>query len=122
MNLMLVTITLVRLLILNSFCHHVTKTYLFVFGVKIVCAINSVLSRCDRNMYFCMTTSGYQMKYYAVAQGRIPGIYTDWGSCFLQVHQFKGNVYKSFLTRDEAKMFIQSYHQDLQEMYRGRNS
>ena len=52
------------------------------------------------------------MKYYAVARGRIPGIYTDWGSCFLQVNEFKGNVYKRFLTRDEAEMFIQYYHEN----------
>ena len=111
MNLMLVTIKLVSLFILNTFCHQVTKSYIFVFGVKIVCAVNSVSQR-DKNMYFSITTSGYQIKYYAVAKGQIPGIYTDWGSCFLQVHEFKGNVFKSFLTRDEAKMFIQCYYKN----------
>ena len=109
---MLVTVKLVSLFILNSFCNQVTKTYIFVSGMKIICVINSVLSQGDKNMYFSMKISGYRSKYYAVAKGQIPGIYTDWGSCFLQVNEFKGNVFKRFLTRDEAEMFIQSYHEN----------
>ena len=47
-------------------------------------------------MYFCMKISGYGRKFYAVAKGRIPGIYTDWGSCFLQVHDSKETYSRVF--------------------------
>lgn len=42
-------------------------------------------------------------KFYVVWQGRVPGIYTDWGSCLKQVEKFGGARYKSFLTRAEAE-------------------
>lgn len=45
-------------------------------------------------------------KYYAVKEGRIPGIYNSWSECEEQVKGFSGAVYKSFLTLDEASNFI----------------
>ncbi|MBS4913734.1 MAG: ribonuclease H family protein [Veillonella sp.] len=45
-------------------------------------------------------------KYYAVQQGRKPGIYETWASCEAQVKGFSGAVYKSFPTLDEAKAFM----------------
>ena len=36
------------------------------------------------------------VKYYAVAVGKKPGIYTKWDECKAMVHGFPGAVYKSF--------------------------
>lgn len=47
-------------------------------------------------------------KYYAVAVGRKPGIYTDWPSCKEKVVGFVGAKYKSFLTKDEAVEWIKT--------------
>lgn len=45
-------------------------------------------------------------KYYAVAKGKIPGIYFTWEDCKKQVEHFSGAVYKSFPTVFEAEMFV----------------
>lgn len=45
-------------------------------------------------------------KYYAVAVGRKPGIYTDWATCKTQVIGYHGAKYKSFMTKEEAEEFI----------------
>ena len=45
-------------------------------------------------------------QYYAVAQGRSPGIYTDWGDAKQQVNCFLGALYKKFKTCKEAQHFM----------------
>ncbi|MBC2744809.1 MAG: viroplasmin family protein, partial [Desulfosarcina sp.] len=48
-------------------------------------------------------------KYYAVAVGRRPGIYTQWfgdAGARVQVDRFQGAVYKGFPTLEEARAFI----------------
>ncbi len=45
-------------------------------------------------------------KYYAVRQGRIPGIYRSWEECKNQVSGYSGAVYKSFFTLKEAKDYL----------------
>lgn len=45
-------------------------------------------------------------KYYAVKVGKEPGIYRDWDSCKAQIHGFKGAIYKSFKTEEEARVFM----------------
>lgn len=45
-------------------------------------------------------------KYYAVAKGRIPGIYFTWEDCKAQIEHFSGAVYKGFPTIIEAEEFI----------------
>jgi len=50
-------------------------------------------------------------KYYAVAAGRKPGIYTDWfgpDGAQAQVIGFQGAIYKGFATRQEAQAFIKA--------------
>ncbi|NOY68789.1 MAG: ribonuclease HI [Deltaproteobacteria bacterium] len=50
-------------------------------------------------------------KFYAVAKGRRPGIYTDWfgpGGAYDQVKGFAGAVYKGFFTRGEAEIFCKN--------------
>ena len=46
-------------------------------------------------------------KYYAVAKGRVAGIYLSWAECKKQIDHFSGAVYKSFPTEEEAKEFIE---------------
>ena len=48
------------------------------------------------------------VKYYAVAVGKKPGIYTKWDECKAMVHGFHGAVYKSFKTLEEAETFLES--------------
>lgn len=46
------------------------------------------------------------VKYYAVRNGKVPGIYTTWDDCKAQVIGFKGAEYKKFDTENEAKQFM----------------
>lgn len=46
------------------------------------------------------------MKYYAVKNGRVPGIYNSWAECQKQIHGFKNASYKSFTSCKEAEEFI----------------
>lgn len=45
-------------------------------------------------------------KFYAVRKGKQEGIFTTWEECRKQVHGFPGAIYKSFLTLEEAKAFL----------------
>lgn len=45
-------------------------------------------------------------KYYAVKVGQKPGVYETWSECEAQVKGFKGAIYKSFNSFDEAQNFI----------------
>jgi ribonuclease HI len=45
-------------------------------------------------------------KYYGVAVGNIPGVYTDWSAVQAQTKGFKGAKHKSFPTREEAQEFV----------------
>ena len=41
-------------------------------------------------------------KFYAVKQGRQTGIFSSWKECEAQVKGFKGAIYKSFASKEEA--------------------
>ena len=45
-------------------------------------------------------------KYYAVKEGKAPGIYETWDQCKAQVHGHSGAIYKSFPTKKEAEEFM----------------
>lgn len=45
-------------------------------------------------------------KYYAVKNGKIPGVYTTWAECEAQVKGFKGCDHKSFSTLSEAEEYV----------------
>ena len=45
-------------------------------------------------------------KYYAIKNGYIPGIYKTWPEAQKQVNGFKGAVYKSFKTEEEANNYL----------------
>lgn len=50
-------------------------------------------------------------KFYAVKIGTKPGIYNTWDECKACVHGFKGAVYKSFSTYEDAYAFINDNEQ-----------
>lgn len=52
-------------------------------------------------------------KYYAVKNGKNPGIYQTWGECEEQVNGFSGARYKSFANLEEAEQYINA---DLSEI------
>ncbi len=45
-------------------------------------------------------------KYYAVREGRVPGVYETWAECKAQTDGYSGAVYKSFASRAEAVRFV----------------
>lgn len=45
-------------------------------------------------------------KFYAVRQGKVPGVYRTWEECKAQVHGYSGAVYKSFSTAEEAMKYV----------------
>ena len=45
-------------------------------------------------------------KYYAVKIGHKTGIFTSWDACKKNIDGFPGAVYKSFLSKDEANMYL----------------
>jgi uracil-DNA glycosylase len=49
-------------------------------------------------------------KFYAVAKGHNPGIYTDWATTLENVKGFSGAVYESFKTAEQAQDYISCYN------------
>ena len=47
-------------------------------------------------------------KYYAVREGKVPGMYETWEEWREQVMGYSGAVYKSFKTYDDAVLFIKN--------------
>ncbi|KAK0733031.1 ribonuclease H-like domain-containing protein [Lasiosphaeria miniovina] len=47
-----------------------------------------------------------ETKYYAVRAGHKPGVYTTWAICQQQISGFKGAVFKSFLSYEDASAFV----------------
>ena len=50
---------------------------------------------------------GKSKKYYAVKNGKVPGIYETWEECQKNVTGFQGAEYKSFKTIEEAQKFME---------------
>ena len=46
-------------------------------------------------------------KYYAVSDGRTPGVYMNWSDCNKQVNGYSNCRFKSFETAQEAANFVQ---------------
>lgn len=61
-------------------------------------------------------------KYYAVRQGRVPGVYTTWADCEKQVKGFGGAIYKSFPTEAEARAFVEDSGLSLSDYMSANNS
>ena len=45
-------------------------------------------------------------KYYAVKNGRVPGVYNTWDECKKQTERYPGAEFKSFSSEDEARAFV----------------
>ena len=45
-------------------------------------------------------------RFYAVKQGRIPGVYSNWSDCEAQVKGYRGALYKSFNNEEDAKKYV----------------
>ena len=54
--------------------------------------------------------SSSKLKYYAVAKGHNPGIYTDWVTTNENVKGFSGAVYEGFDSREEAQRYLDTYN------------
>ena len=52
-------------------------------------------------------------KYYAVAKGHNPGIYTDWDTTNENVKGFAGAIYESFKSMEEAHEYIDNYNSNI---------
>lgn len=50
--------------------------------------------------------------YYAVKNGRIPGVYTDWKTTEAQVKGFSGAIYKKFPTKSAALAFLEGSEEE----------
>lgn len=57
-------------------------------------------------------------KFYAVKEGRNRGIYKTWEECQKEVIGYKGALYKSFQTYEEAENFIKGISQERKEEYK----
>ncbi|KAK4133852.1 hypothetical protein BT67DRAFT_32547 [Trichocladium antarcticum] len=55
------------------------------------------------------TKTGKPARFYGVAVGRKPGVYTDWPKAQEAIVGWKGPKYKKFDTRTEAEAFVRSY-------------
>lgn len=60
-------------------------------------------------------------KFYAVAKGRNPGIYTSWDACKDNVHQYPGAIYKSFALNQDAQAFLASKNGSVVKAARGKS-
>ncbi|KAL4530797.1 hypothetical protein Ndes2526B_g09222 [Nannochloris sp. 'desiccata'] len=48
--------------------------------------------------------------HYAVARGRVPGIYLSWDDCAAQVQGYRDNLYKGFSSELEASRFLEQHN------------
>jgi ribonuclease HI len=73
----------------------------------------SFTSRADAEAFVAgrktSATADGEDKFYAIAVGRVPGIYTDWDEASLAITGSKAPKYKKFGTRDEAVEFIRTH-------------
>jgi uracil-DNA glycosylase len=63
-------------------------------------------------MYYIVDAkmSSSNKKYYAVAKGHNPGIYTNWDTTNENVKGFAGAIYESFKTEEEAQEYIDEFN------------
>ena len=57
------------------------------------------------------------MNFYAVAIGKKPGIYDNWGQCAQQVLNYRGAMFKKFRTKSDAEKFIQNNNENIKIEY-----
>lgn len=59
------------------------------------------------------TDSAQPERFYGVAVGRCPGVYTDWALASLQITNVKRPIYRKFPTRAEAEHFVKTKGNEL---------
>jgi ribonuclease HI len=59
-----------------------------------------------------LTSKLGKTKYYGVAIGHVPGVYTDWPSTQAQIKGCSGGLQQSFATREEAQAFVNEHRRD----------
>lgn len=59
--------------------------------------------------------SSHVKRYYGVAVGHHPGVYTDWTEASLQIKDIKRPLYKKFPTRAEAEAFVMTKGKNLEQ-------
>lgn len=47
--------------------------------------------------------------FYAVAKGKVPGIYTSWSDVQKNINGFKGPLFRKFSSKDEAQTFVNNH-------------
>lgn len=62
-----------------------------------------------------------KVKFYAVKKGLRSGIYKTWDECKKQVLGYKGAIYKSFLTYEEAKAFLEDRQEESVQLEEDKN-
>lgn len=55
---------------------------------------------------------GKETKFYAVAVGHVPGVYSDYASVLAQTKNCPGANQKAFSTREEAQAYVNNYKRD----------
>jgi hypothetical protein len=58
-----------------------------------------------------MPPSSKHKWYYAMALGRRPGVYTDWGQAEKQVNGFSGSLHKKFKDKPSAQRFVRKHQE-----------
>ncbi|POS85871.1 hypothetical protein EPUL_004454, partial [Erysiphe pulchra] len=64
--------------------------------------------------------SSHAERYYGVAVGHRPGVYTDWTEASLQIKDIKRPLYKKFPTLAEAEFFVMTKGKDLEKHLEAR--
>lgn len=54
-------------------------------------------------------------KYYVIVKGKKPGIYNSWDEAKQQVNGFKGAIYKSFASHEEAQKYFSTSSENLND-------
>jgi DNA replication protein DnaC len=71
--------------------------------------INAFISKSEKNQ---SKVKKEKDVYYVVCKGAIPGIYTTWTECELQVNAYTGNHFKKFDSQEEANKYYLDFTND----------
>eukprot|EP00124_Ichthyophonus_hoferi_P000957 Ihof_evm4s42 gene=Ihof_evmTU4s42 len=64
-------------------------------------------------LYSLRNITTVTMPYYAVANGRTPGLYNTWEECKNQTNGYSGAKYQKFKTKEEAQRFVDGGNQGI---------
>ena len=78
------------------------KNYLAIFLIRLL----TFLTYYNTIHKEYLKRDDFLKKYYAVKEGKKPGIYENWEDCKEQVNGYSGAIYKSFQNKEDALIFI----------------